>query len=127
MVMLSSGSIAKALSCGQQALDLHKQLGDRFGQAQVWDTLGSVRQHYGDHAGALTCYQQALQLCQELGSRYYQSVTFSHLGDCHRAAGEAEAAGDAWRKALNILDDLDHPDAAEIRAKLASLTPSHAG
>jgi tetratricopeptide (TPR) repeat protein len=119
------GNHHEALACGQQALDLHTQLGNRFGQAQVWDTLGTVQQRFGDYDEAVTCYQQALELCGQLGSRYYQSVTLSHLGDCYRAAGETTSAGSAWRKALNILDDLDHPDAAEVRAKLASLTPNH--
>ena len=120
------GKHRDALEYGQQALELHRQLGYRFGQAQVWDTLGSVRQDLGDHAEAVVCYQQALELCRELGSRHYQSVTLSHLGDCYQALGEAEAAVHAWRQALNILDDLDHPSAGQVRAKLDTLD-AHAG
>jgi len=35
-----------------------------------------------------------------------------------------QAAHDAWQQALTILDDLDHSDAAQVRAKLAGLDPS---
>jgi len=43
------------------------------------------------------------------------------LGDTYLAAGDSGAAGTAWRKALAILDDLGHPDAARVRAKLKTL------
>ena len=47
----------------------------------------------------------------------------THLGDTHHAAGDPDAARDAWQQALTILDDLDHPDAAQVRAKLADVDP----
>ena len=37
-------------------------------------------------------------------------------GDATRAAARA-----AWQHALTILDDLDHPDAEPVRAKLSEL------
>jgi hypothetical protein len=44
-----------------------------------------------------------------------------HLGNTHRARDEARAARQAWRRALTILDDLSHPDADDVRAKLRQL------
>jgi hypothetical protein len=55
------------------------------------------------------------------GQRYYAAGTLDRLGDAQRAAGDAAAAGDAWRRALEILSALDHPDADDVRAKLAGL------
>ena len=40
------------------------------------------------------------------------------------SAGHREAARDAWLRALTILDDLRHPDAARVRAKLADVDDS---
>jgi hypothetical protein len=36
------------------------------------------------------------------------------------AAGELARARDAWQQALAILEDLQHPDADQVRAKLAA-------
>ena len=45
--------------------------------------------------------------------------TLGHLGDAHQAAGDLGEARTAWKDALAILDDLHHPDAVRIRAKLS--------
>jgi hypothetical protein len=42
-----------------------------------------------------------------------------HLGDAHHAAGGSTAARDAWQLALRILDELGHPDAGRVRAKIS--------
>jgi hypothetical protein len=47
--------------------------------------------------------------------------TLGHLGDSHSAAGNPAQARAAWEEALAILDDLHHPDANQIRAKLKLL------
>jgi len=117
------GEHQQALTYCQQALTLHQQRADRFGQAATWDSLGYVHHHLGQHTQAVTCYQHALTLYRDVGDRYYEADTLSHVGDAHHATGEPEAARDAWQQALTILDDLDHPDAAHVRAKLAGLDP----
>jgi hypothetical protein len=50
--------------------------------------------------------------------RKVSAATLSNLGDARDAAGQPAAARDAWRQALTILDELHHPDAAHIHAKL---------
>jgi hypothetical protein len=51
--------------------------------------------------------------------------TLTHLGDSRHAAGELAQAREAWQQALAILEDIQHHDAGEVRAKLAS-TNDHA-
>ncbi len=109
----------EALVCARQAAEVHAQAGDRFHQAQAQDTVGHIQQQLGDYPGAIASYQQALSLCRELGPRYYQSVTLSHLGETYAAAGDTDAAARAWREALDILIGLNHPDADEVRTRLA--------
>jgi hypothetical protein len=36
-------------------------------------------------------------------------------------AGDIETSRDVWQQALAILGDLKHPDATDVRAKLADL------
>jgi tetratricopeptide (TPR) repeat protein len=115
------GEHQQAITYCQQALPLFQQLGDRDGQGATWDSLGHAHHHLAQHTQALTCYRHALTLKRDLGDRYSEADTLTHLGDTHHATGNSQAARDAWQRALTILDDLDHPDAAQIRTKLADL------
>lgn len=60
-------------------------------------------------------------MLRDLGSRCDQAILLSHLGDALATAGERRPAGDAWQQALDLLDELHHPDAAIVRAKLRGL------
>jgi len=40
--------------------------------------------------------------------------------DARRTVGEQPQARQAWQQALAIYEDIDHPDAGKIRAKLAA-------
>jgi hypothetical protein len=64
-------------------------------------------------------------LLRESGARFDEADTLTRLGDARHAACELAQARDAWQQALVILDDLQHPDAGQVRAKLAR-TNDHA-
>lgn len=85
---------------------------------------GAIAAHHqlGQHRQAVDCFHRSLELYRDLGDRFHESTTLTHLGDTHHAAGDASTARAAWQHALAILDDLNHPDAAQVRAKLDSLT-----
>jgi tetratricopeptide (TPR) repeat protein len=87
--------------------------------------LGYVEHHVGNLAEAAACYQRALSLCRESGDRFREGQTLTQIGDTCQAAGELVQARDAWQQALAIFDDLQHPHAGQVRAKLAS-TNDHA-
>jgi DNA-binding SARP family transcriptional activator/Flp pilus assembly protein TadD len=112
------GDYRQALTDCTRALRLVRELGDREGEAGTWDSLGYVYRGLGDHAQAARCYQQAIDLSRVLGDRYFEADSLVNLGDTHHAAGDHDQARRAWRRALVILDELDHPDADPLRAKL---------
>jgi len=118
------GDHHEALTYCQQALTLHHDVDDRAGQADTWDSIGYAHHHLGQHTQALTSYHQALTLHRDLGDRYHEATILTHLGDTHHATGNHDAARDAWHDALIILDDLNHTDADQLRAKLAALDAS---
>jgi predicted negative regulator of RcsB-dependent stress response len=60
----------------------------------------------------------------EIGHRWGYAETLGHLGDAHQAAGDPGKARAAWEEAVTILDDLSHPDADQIRAKLSEVSAS---
>jgi DNA-binding SARP family transcriptional activator len=121
------GDHRHALTACQQALALFQELDDRLGEAHTWDSLGYAHHHLAHHAQAITSYQHALNLLRDLGDRYEQADTLAHLGDAHHAAGSCAAARAAWQEALDAFDELDHPDADNLRTRIAALdTPGEA-
>jgi tetratricopeptide (TPR) repeat protein len=108
------------VSCGQ-ALIIYTGLGDLHGQAHTWDSLGYAHHHLGHHTRAAGCYRNTLTLVRYLGDRYQEADTLANLGGVHLDTGDPRAAQDAWQLALAILDELDHPDAEQVRARLAGL------
>lgn len=119
------GDYQSALTSCEQALVLHQELGDRHGQAHTWDSLGYAHHHLGHHSQAITCYRNALIMVRYLGDRYQEADTLGNLGDTHLAMGDSRTAHDAWQQALTILDELNHPDAEQVHAKLATLAAEH--
>ena len=115
------GDHQQALGHCQQTLDLLQELGHPQLEAGTWDSLGYAHHHLGDHAEAAACYRRALDLRREIGDRWGQAETLDHIGEAHHAAGRPLQARTAWQEALAILDDLQHADAGQIRAKLAGL------
>jgi tetratricopeptide (TPR) repeat protein/transcriptional regulator with XRE-family HTH domain len=112
------GDYEQALVHCQQALALCRKAGRRHTEGTILDSLGYAHHHLGQHIEAITCYRQALDIFQETGQRYQQANTLSHIGDTYQTAREYDAAHTAWREALTILDDLQHPDADQVRTKL---------
>ncbi|HEU4422177.1 MAG TPA: tetratricopeptide repeat protein [Pilimelia sp.] len=112
------GDHRQAIIWCQRSLAVQQELGDRYAAAGTWDSLGYAHHHLGHHAEAHACYQRALDLLRQTRDRYHTAVTLGHVGDNHRAAGDHDPAQRAWQQALAILDELDHPDADTVRAKL---------
>jgi DNA-binding SARP family transcriptional activator len=126
MACVELGHHERALACCRQALALQQELGNLDGEAGAWDSLGYVQHHLGDHVAAIASYQHALTLYRDLGDRYEVATTLGNLGDTRHAAGHLAGAREVWREALSILDDLAHPDADRLRARLrADGPPAH--
>jgi tetratricopeptide (TPR) repeat protein len=104
----------------RQAVTLSAQADDRWLEGAAWDSLGYAEHHLGNLAEAAACYQRALSIAREAGARFNEAGTLTHLGDTRHAASEMALAREAWQQALAILDDLQHPDAGQVRAKLAT-------
>jgi tetratricopeptide (TPR) repeat protein len=113
-----AGQYADALRLCSEALSLATDAGDRLAEAEAWKSLGVIRLRTGDAAQAITCYRRSLALHRLLADRYVTTHLLTHLGDAHEAAGDIDAACNAWTEALAILDDLGHPDADQVRARL---------
>jgi DNA-binding SARP family transcriptional activator len=112
------GDYRQAVDHCRQALVLHRELGNRRGEAATLDSLGYAYHHLGQHGESVACYLRSLRLFRELTDRSNEAEILTHLGDAYGAAGNPGQAREAWQQALAILDDLHHPDAGQVRAKL---------
>lgn len=108
-----------ALDYCERALRVLTEIDDRQGMAATWDSLGYVHYRLGDHRQAVTCHRHAIRLFRDLGDRYKEAECLAHLGNAYHAEADADAAHTAWRSALTIFVELGHPDAEELRRKLA--------
>jgi DNA-binding SARP family transcriptional activator/Flp pilus assembly protein TadD len=114
------GDYQRARTFCRQALTLSAGISHRRNEGHAWDTLGYAEHHLGNLAEAAACYQRALSLHREAGDRFSEADALTHLGDTRHAAGELPLAKEVWQQALAILDDIQHPDAGQVRFKLAS-------
>jgi tetratricopeptide (TPR) repeat protein len=115
-----AGDYQQARAFCEQSLVLIAKLGGCHFEGDVWDTLGYIEFHLGDFARAADHFDLALALCRD-GDRSSRAWILTHAGDARHAVGELPQARRAWQQALAILDDLQHPSAGQVRAKLASI------
>ena len=113
------GDYQQAVEYSRQALALCAEVGHRFLEGYSWDCLGFAEHGRGNLAAAADCYQRALTIFREVGDRRSEADVLIRSGDTCHVAGELPEARDAWRQALTILEDMEHPDADTVRAKLA--------
>jgi DNA-binding SARP family transcriptional activator/tetratricopeptide (TPR) repeat protein len=114
------GDYQQARVLCRQAVTLCAEAGDRWAEGDAWDSVGYAEHHLGNLAEAAACYRHALSLYREAGARFHEAGALTHLGDTRHAVGEMASAREAWQEALAILEDLQHPNAGQVRAKLAS-------
>jgi DNA-binding SARP family transcriptional activator len=113
------GDCQRALDYCEEALDLQHTIGDRAAQADTWDSLGYAHRHLGNHELATSAHGSALRLFQELGDRYNEATTLAHIGDIADVSGLPTDAHASWTAALTILNELGHPDANAVGARIA--------
>lgn len=89
-------------------------------EANTRHSLGYAHDRLGRRDDAVKHYERALKLFRDLDSRHDQAFVLDCLGDLHHGTGRGEAARAAWSEALDLLEQLEDPDAARLRAKLAT-------
>jgi tetratricopeptide (TPR) repeat protein len=117
------GDYEQARQLCRQALALNSDHGSRQLEGNIRNTLGYTEYHAGDLDEAAACYERALSIFQTVGDRWGEADTLTNLGDIRHALGELLEARESWQQAFVILDDLQHPDAVRVRAKLADVHP----
>jgi DNA-binding SARP family transcriptional activator/Flp pilus assembly protein TadD len=115
------GRYEEALACQRQSLAIFRELGDRWSQAEAQRDTGSIYGHLERYDEALVILRDGLALFRELDDRHGQAKALRDLGDVLLAQGDHEQARASWREALEICEQLEVPEAEEVRARLARM------
>jgi DNA-binding SARP family transcriptional activator len=121
-----TGNYQQAIDCCERALAGIQEFDEPSTEAEIWHSLGFIRQQLGDHRQAITCYERSLELTRSLCDRFNEADTLGVIGDTHASAGDAAAARRAWADALRVFEEIEHPDAELVRAKLDPDRVGHA-
>ncbi len=113
------GNHAVGLRYCTEAVELCAESGYKMAEGHTWDSLGYIHHRIGQPADATACYRKAIDILHLLGALHDESRALTHLGDALQETGDIALARQAWQDALAILDDLDHPDGDQLRAKIA--------
>jgi tetratricopeptide (TPR) repeat protein len=103
--------------CGK-AVDLHRDHGDRHGEAAAHDSLGHALHGLGRHRDAVAAHRVAADLFRQANDRYKEADTLGRLGDALHAAGEVGEAAVIWGRAADVLAEIGHAEADAMRARI---------
>jgi tetratricopeptide (TPR) repeat protein len=112
------GNYRQAIVCCERALAKIREFDEPSTEAAIWHSLGFIHQQLGNHRQAIAYYERSLELTRALCDRFNEADTLATLGDTHASADDSAAARRAWAEALRIFQEIEHPDAERVRAKL---------
>ena len=113
------GSAEKAVGYCERAVQMNHDLGISSAEAVALISLGYALHKAFRYADAATACQRAVALSRRNRSPRLEAIALTHLAESQRSAGNIPAARAAWEQALVLLDDLQLPDADQVRARLA--------
>ena len=94
------GNYGRATALFEEALALHRDLGDRRGIATALGNLGAVARYQGDYRRATTLYEEALARVRDLGDTHGIAIGLSSLGAVAWVQGDHRRATAQLAEAL---------------------------
>ncbi len=112
-----------ALVAAQDALALAEHVDDWEHTAGTLDTIADIQLRLGEPHEAIRSCEMALSLLQESGHRLMEAEILTHCGDAYAETGARRSAEGMWRRALAIYNEVNQPEADQIRSRLAGRRP----
>jgi predicted ATPase/class 3 adenylate cyclase len=100
------GDFDAALSSYEEALEIHRALGDRGAMVQALLDVGETRAVKGDPGSGVRLMTEGLALARELGDRRGEAWAIWGLASARMFAGELEAARDHLERSLRIFEEV---------------------
>lgn len=115
------GRHESALELADRALTIWRRSGiaeeERFAQQSRGRALIGV----GRYDEGVACMRLAVEMFFTRGELYEAADVLNQLGVVFLKAGDRAQARDCWLHSARVLTELSHPDADDVRAKLAAL------
>jgi len=106
----------------EEALKIHREVGDLRGELSVLNNLGHVLEKTSQPSIASEQYEQALQICQKIQDRLGEGVILTNLGYLNLQMGDFQPAQTHLERALVIRDEIGNEEgSAVVHANLGDL------
>ncbi|MGH2765153.1 MAG: tetratricopeptide repeat protein [Actinomycetota bacterium] len=100
------GDFDTALRSYEEALDIHRELGDRAAMVEALLDVGETRAVKGDPASGVALMEESLALARELGDRRGEAWARWGLGTARMFAGDLDASRDHLHESLLIFQEV---------------------
>lgn len=120
----ATGHPEAAIGYGELALALQRELGDRYREASTLNSIARARRQLAQYDLAVAEHRRSDEILRAIGDRLNQAMVLVDLGETYQRMKDFRAAARALREALATLQDLQHPSAAAVEAKLAAIAGS---
>jgi diguanylate cyclase (GGDEF)-like protein len=96
----------EAIDCGNQAIEIYQQLGDKSGEAETFNSIGIIHDHQSAFDKAYEYYTHALDISKEINQKKSVSRSLNSIGILFDKRGEYEKALEYYTQSLQIAEEL---------------------
>ncbi|NBH07808.1 tetratricopeptide repeat protein, partial [Amycolatopsis sp. SID8362] len=125
-VCTSMGDHEQALRLADAALAVVGPDGRPVDTRFTQHTRGLALIGLGRFDEGIACIRDSIAMFFEMGEQYEAADVLAQLGTIYSRYGEEALARECWVRSVRLLTELGHPDADDVRAKLAALVSAGA-
>ncbi|MFJ1766733.1 BTAD domain-containing putative transcriptional regulator [Amycolatopsis sp. NPDC088138] len=120
-ICTSMGDHEQALELADAALAILGPDGESVDTRFTQHTRGLALIGLGRLDEGIACIRDSVEMFFAMGEQYEAADVLAQLGTIHLRHGDAAPARECWVRSVRLLTELGHPDADDVRAKLAAL------
>ncbi|MFF0753321.1 BTAD domain-containing putative transcriptional regulator [Streptomyces sp. NPDC004267] len=118
LALTEAGETAQAQSVLTEALDVFRESRQKLWHGMTLFRLAELFLTAERPASAATHAEQALAVLHGIGGEWRRANVLTVLGRSLSAIGQLDRARVCWRAALSVFEELDSPEAMDVRALL---------
>ncbi|WP_410669796.1 AfsR/SARP family transcriptional regulator [Amycolatopsis sp. cmx-4-68] len=123
-ICTSMGDHEQALRLADAALAVRGPDGEPVDTRFTLPTRGLALVGLGRLDEGIACIRDSVEMFLAMGEQYEAADVLAQLGTVHLRSGDTALAREYWLRSVRLLTELGHPDADDVRAKLAALVGS---